>query len=77
MKTTIQKWGNSLGVRIPNYMAKDLLLENGSSVEIVEEENRIIIQPKTKKSLKEMIKLITDDNIHREAFNLRAGNETL
>ena len=77
MKATIQKWGNSLGIRIPSYMAKGLSLEKGSSVEILEEENRIIIQPKTKKNLKDIVKLITDDNIHREEFNVRAGNETL
>ncbi len=49
MKTVIQKWGNSLGVCIPSYMARGLSLKTGSSIEILEEENRIIIQPKTKK----------------------------
>jgi antitoxin MazE len=77
MKTTIQKWGNSLGVRIPSHIAKDLSLESGSPVEILEEETRIVILPKTKKRLKDIIALITNDNIHQEAFDRRAGNETL
>lgn len=77
MKATIQKWGNSLGIRIPSYIAKDLSLENGSSVEILEEDNRIIIQPKNNKKLQDILALINDDNIHKEHFNIRAGKEIL
>jgi antitoxin MazE len=77
MKATIQKWGNSLGIRIPSYMAKDLLLENGSSVEILEEDNRIIIQPKNSKKLQDILSEITDENIHGEQFNVSAGRELL
>lgn len=46
MRTTIQKWGISLGIRIPNLMAKDLKFESGSEVELVEEADRIIIRPR-------------------------------
>ena len=37
MQTVVQKWGNSLGIRIPNLYVKEFDLRNGSSVEIVEE----------------------------------------
>ncbi len=77
MKATIQKWGNSLGIRIPSHMAKDLSLKNGSSVEILEEDNRIVIQPKNKKSLQDILELITEDNIHSEELSVRAGKEAL
>jgi len=77
MKATVQKWGNSLGIRIPSYMAKDLLLENGSSVEILEEDNRIIIQPKNRKRLQDILAMITDENIHEEQFSVSAGKELL
>ncbi len=77
MKATIQKWGNSLGIRIPSYMAKDLMLKNGSSVEILEEDNRIIIQPKNNKKLVDILALITKENIHEEHFSSSAGNELL
>ena len=77
MKATVQKWGNSLGICIPSYMAKDLSIENGSSVEIIEEDHRIIIQPKNKKTLKEVLSLITKDNIHSEQFGVSAGKEPL
>ena len=76
MKTTIQKWGNSLGVRIPGHIAKDLALKSGSSVEIIEENNRIVIQPKQNK-IAEMLALITDENIHEEQFTGTVGKELL
>ncbi|TVR34736.1 MAG: AbrB/MazE/SpoVT family DNA-binding domain-containing protein [Spirochaetaceae bacterium] len=77
MKATIQKWGNSLGVRIPGFIAKDLSLEHGSSVEIMEEGNKIIIQPKKTRGLKEALELITEENIHKEQFDVSAGDEAL
>ena len=77
MKTIIKKWGNSLGVRIPSYIAKNLSLKTGSLMEISERENKIIIQPKIKNSLNDIVKLITDSNIHQEEFRVRVGNEAL
>lgn len=58
-------------------MAKDLSLKNGSSVEILEAEDRIIIKASKKKSLKEVLKIVTDENIHSEQFQLPAGKELL
>ncbi len=66
MKATIQKWGNSLGVRIPSMMAKDLMLEHGSEVELIEEDNRIIIQPQRGPRLEELLEAINESNIHEE-----------
>ena len=77
MQATIQKWGNSLGVRIPSSIAKDLSLKNGSTVEILEEDDRIIIQASTKKTLKEVLELVTDENIHSEQFHISVGKESL
>ena len=48
METIIRKWGNSLGIRIPSHIAKDLSLEEGSCVEIEDVDNKIIIKPKRK-----------------------------
>jgi antitoxin MazE len=66
MKTTIQKWGNSLGIRIPKMMAKGLMLEKGSEVDLIEESNKIIIQPRRKPRLEDLLKDINDTNIHDE-----------
>ena len=77
MQATIQKWGNSLGIRIPSFIAKDLALKNGSSVEILEEDNRIIIQASKRKTLKEILELVNEENIHAEQFGIPAGKELL
>jgi len=77
MKTTIKKWGNSLGIRIPNLMAKDLALKNGSTVEVIEEDHKIIIKATKKKTLNEILSLITKDNIHSSYFDGTHGKEIL
>ena len=77
MQTSVQKWGNSLGLRIPSVYAKELHLLDGSIVDIQRKENEIIISPvKKKKSLKDLIQLITDENQHDEIdFGSPPGKE--
>jgi len=43
MTTKIQKWGNSLAVRLPREMVRKLRLREGSDVAVEEERNRITI----------------------------------
>ena len=76
MKTTVQKWGNSLGIRIPGHMAKELSLKSGSTVEIIEENNKLIIHARQNK-LSEALELITEANLHEEQFNGIAGKEMI
>jgi antitoxin MazE len=65
MQTNIQKWGNSLGLRIPNLFIKELKLVDGSQVEIIKQDEELIIRSaKSKKSLEEMLKLVTKENCH-------------
>ena len=45
MEATVQKWGNSLGIRIPNLLVRELSLKNGSVVDIDDNGNEIIIKP--------------------------------
>lgn len=68
METTIQKWGNSLGVRLPKQVVKKLALQEGTRVEVREEKKAVIISPasQAKISLKERLKLITPENSHEE-----------
>ena len=76
METIIKKWGNSLGIRIPNTIIKELSLENGSHVEIYEEADRIIIKPKNSDALKLLLNQITPENIHEETdFSKPVGKE--
>ncbi|WP_039938686.1 AbrB/MazE/SpoVT family DNA-binding domain-containing protein, partial [Leptospira noguchii] len=45
MESIIQKWGNSLGIRIPKAMATELELNDGSHVELQYEGDKIVIYP--------------------------------
>jgi antitoxin MazE len=67
MQAVIQKWGNSLGVRIPSTIAGDLNIKNGSIVELSNHNGELTITPlETKKKLSDMLALINDDNLHEE-----------
>ena len=67
MTSTIQKWGNSLAIRIPKAIARDVQLENGSKVNITVREGTVIIAPakKSKYELDELLKGVSKKNIHR------------
>ncbi|WP_147634260.1 AbrB/MazE/SpoVT family DNA-binding domain-containing protein [Treponema pectinovorum] len=65
MQAIVQKWGNSLGFRIPSVWAKDNDVKNGSKVEVITEKGKMIILPQ-KKSLENMMKQVNDENLHRE-----------
>ncbi len=76
METKIQKWGNSLGIRIPINIIKDLSLRNGSIVDIEEEVDTIVIRPKEKHNLDDMLNSINDSNMHYEfSFGVPEGEE--
>ena len=49
MMTTIQKWGNSQGVRLPKTILDILFLQENDPVEITAENNSIIIKKATRK----------------------------
>lgn len=66
METVVQKWGNSLGIRIPRGLALEFHLKNGTPVDIVEEDDRIVIRPRITKKLKDMLDAIDDKNAHAE-----------
>ena len=75
MRTNIQKWGNSLGVRIPKHLAEQLALQENITVDVCIENGRIVIQ-KDKYNLQNMLDLITSENIHSSEFDDKAiGSE--
>ena len=49
MTTTIQKWGNSQGVRLPKPILDELRLQENDKVEIVAGNDSIIIKKTTRK----------------------------
>ncbi len=67
MLARVHKWGNSLGVRIPNAFAKEAHINDGSSISIKMKNKKLILIPvKEEYSLKEMLSEISSENIHKE-----------
>ncbi|HOQ76079.1 MAG TPA: AbrB/MazE/SpoVT family DNA-binding domain-containing protein [Thermoclostridium sp.] len=72
MSTVIaQKWGNSLGIRIPKEAADKLGIDVGSEIElhVSEDEKTIKLKPKRtvkKYTLEELLSQITPENRHKE-----------
>jgi antitoxin MazE len=66
MQTRIQKWGNSLGLRIPKSFAKQAGVEAGSEVDLSLENGGLIIRPARRPTydLGTLLRDVTDDNLH-------------
>lgn len=76
MSGKIQKWGNSLGIRIPKTVIEKLNLTENSEVEVEHKDGAIIIFPvKNRFSLESLVGQITKDNCHREDDIKIEGNE--
>ena len=78
MQTRIQKWGNSLGVRIPRSLAKEAGVGAGSEVDIAIQEGDLVVRPARRRTyrLQDMLRKITAKNIHAEvATGRRVGRE--
>ncbi len=77
MITTIQKWGNSLAIRIPKAFAAQAQLNENSGVEISLEGDRIVVTPARREwSIDELVGKITPSNRHGEIqWGDRTGKE--
>jgi antitoxin MazE len=64
----VQKWGNSLAIRLPKALCQAISIEEGNELEFSIEKNTIIIKPKTL-SLEDMLKDVTPEMYHAETFN--------
>lgn len=80
MKTTTQvkMWGNSLAIRIPSRVARDIGLSRDSQVEITSDGTTATIKrdEHSRVSLGELVKGITPENVHSAIdWGAPAGNE--
>jgi antitoxin MazE len=77
MQARIQKWGNSLAVRIPKPFALEVGLEQNSLVAVTIEEGKLLLEPiKPSYSLEELLAGVTKNNLHHEVETGPAvGNE--
>ena len=68
MQTRIQKWGNSLGLRIPKSFAAEAQVEAGSTVDISVDDGQLVVTPvrRRKYALRDLLKAINSKNLHHE-----------
>jgi len=68
MRTRVQRWGNSLAVRIPKSFAVELELDHDSEVDLALVNGQLTVMPVAVPSfsLDELLQQITDSNLHQE-----------
>lgn len=68
MQIRVQKWGNSLAVRIPKPLALQIGLERNSPVDLLLLDEKLVIAPVVEPALRleHLLAQVTDDNLHRE-----------
>jgi antitoxin MazE len=79
MKTRVQKWGNSLALRIPKSFANEVGLQRDTPVEVSLADGKLVVTPvaTTEPTLKQLLVKVTKENLHREVdTGCSLGNET-
>ena len=68
MKTRVQKWGNSLALRIPKSFAAEAGLREDAPVELSLVQGKVVIRPIAPEppTLDELLRGVTDENLHGE-----------
>lgn len=68
MTTRVQKWGNSLAVRIPRAFAEEIGLFEQSEIDLSPSAGTLILKPvrPSRPSLDELLAQVTDENLHAE-----------
>ncbi|CAI4033490.1 Programmed cell death antitoxin MazE [Nitrospira tepida] len=68
MKTTAQKWGNSLAIRVPKSIAQQAGLKVKDDLEIEIRKGAIVLRPRLRRvyRLEDLVKRIAPRNVHEE-----------
>ena len=68
MQTRIQRWGNSLGLRIPRSFAEEAGVEAGSEVDLSLRKGNLVVAPARRRTyrLKDLLEKVTTRNRHGE-----------
>lgn len=80
MGTTVQKWGNSLGIRIPRSVAEQVNLATGTPVEFETTDGVLTIRPARRRrryKLADLLAKMKGPNPHGEMFGKPVGRELL
>lgn len=78
MLRRVQKWGNSLAVRIPRVLAEEIGLRPDAPVDLSLVKGRLILEPVQEQTftLDQLLAQVTRDNLHNEVeTGPPSGNE--
>jgi len=66
MRTAVQRWGNSLALRIPRAYALETGISNGSEVELTLAEGGLVVRPVARKrhALEDLLDRVRASNRH-------------
>jgi antitoxin MazE len=80
MRVHVQKWGNSLALRIPKAFAEETEVTQGSVVNLTVDEGRLVAVPERRKrvTLASLLSGVTRANLHGETDTGQAvGRESI
>lgn len=68
MRVQVQKWGNSLALRIPKPFAAEVQVEEGTFVDLSVVEGKLVATPATRKktTLSQLLAKVSRANLHGE-----------
>jgi len=68
MQLKVQKWGNSLAVRIPSAFAKEVGIGADTLVNVTLSDGKLVVSPipRPAYTLEELLEGITPENLHGE-----------
>lgn len=67
MVTRVQKWGNSLALRIPQSFAVQAKVAAGTAVDITVEKGQLVVRPVQQRyRLQDLLKAVDARNLHEE-----------
>lgn len=77
---TVQKWGNSLAIRVPKDLARKLQVSEGSAVDLELREGELVVRPAPRHSLslKRLLNECKPSQLHGETdFGPDVGREVV
>ena len=74
MRVRVQKWGNSLAVRIPKPLAEDAEVKEGTVLNLAVSGGKVVATPvqKRKLSLRQLLAEVNRKNLHGEVDSGRS-----
>lgn len=68
MRVIAQRWGNSIGIRIPKSFTVNANIAEGTEIDLEFDNGNIIIKPiqKKQRTLDDYLGMVTPENIHHE-----------